>query len=158
MSLHPNLDKLEGLLNNYLNMVQERNARIDALTSELRTERKKKEMMQDRIKKLEAQLKARDETIARLEAVPKPNMPLPGVTVQALGVLCNIHTGYEVRRLNGVIAEKDAEIQRLRDDTGNLSPYERSKLLVIHYKGSESKGKGKGKSSKGKYGKGNFNG
>ena len=127
MSLHSNLDQLEGLLNGWKDMVVERNAKISALSSELETMREdlrvskgEMEKMQDHIKKLEAQLKERDETIARLESIPKPNAPLPGVTVQALGVLCNLHTGYEIRRLYDVIAMKDAEIQRLRDDIDQL--------------------------------------
>ena len=74
------------------------------------------EKLEGQIKSLEARLQERNDHIDRLEAIPKPPAPLPGLTLEALAVLCKQQRSLEIERLRGVIAERDVEIQRLRDE------------------------------------------
>jgi len=74
------------------------------------------EKLEGEIKSLEARLQERNHHIDRLEAIPKPPAPLPGLTLEALAVLCQQQRSLEIERLRRIIAERDVEIQRLRDE------------------------------------------
>ena len=78
------------------------------------------EKLEGQIKSLEARLQERNDHIDRLEAIPKPPAPLPGLTLEALAVLCKQRRSLEIERLRGIIAERDVEIQRLRDELDSL--------------------------------------
>jgi hypothetical protein len=76
--------------------------------------------LEGQINTLEARLQERNDHIDRLEAIPKPPAPLPGLTLEALAVLCKQQRSLEIERLRGIIAERDAEIQRLRDENSEM--------------------------------------
>ena len=88
----------------------------DCMCSALEKLHARIEVLEGKNAALETTLKERNDHIDRLEALPKPSVPLPALTVQALGVLCKQETGLEIRRLQEVIAAKDAEIRQLRED------------------------------------------
>lgn len=67
-----------------------------------------------------AKSKRQQEHINQLEAIPKPCTRLPGITMQALGVVCNQQKSLEIERLREVISEKDAEYDRLRYAVSDL--------------------------------------
>ena len=74
------------------------------------------EKLEGQIKSLEARLQERNDHIDRLEAIPKPPAPLPGLTLEALAVLCQQQKSLEIERLRRILAERDVEIQRIRDE------------------------------------------
>ena len=89
---------------------------IDGASSAVDLMHVRMEKLEGQIKSLEARLQERNDHIDRLEAIPKPPAPLPGLTLEALAVLCKQQRSLEIKRLRGIIAERDVEIQRLRDE------------------------------------------
>jgi uncharacterized coiled-coil protein SlyX len=98
------------------NEVDVKHVVIDGMSSAIDLMHARMERLEGQIKTLEATLQERNDHIDRLEAIPKPPAPLPGLTLQALAVLCKQQRSLEIERLRGVIAERDVEIQRLRDE------------------------------------------
>ena len=77
------------------------------------------DLMHRHVENLKAELQQCKDHIDRLEAIPRPAVPLPGLTMQALGVLCRQQRSLEIERLRAEIVARDAEIQRLRDAMDN---------------------------------------
>jgi len=102
------------------NEVDVKHVVIDGMSSAIDLMHARMERLEGQIKTLEATLQERNDHIDRLEAIPKPPAPLPGLTLDALAVLCKQQRSLEIERLRGVIAERDVEIQRLRDENSEM--------------------------------------
>jgi hypothetical protein len=102
------------------NEVDVNNVVIDGMNSAIDRMHARTARLQGQIKTLEATLQERNDHIDRLEATPKPPAPLPSLTLEALAVLCKQQRSLEIERLRGIIAERDAEIQRLRDENSEM--------------------------------------
>jgi uncharacterized coiled-coil protein SlyX len=89
---------------------------MDGMNGALNKMHARVERMEGQIKSLEDMLQERNDHIDRLEAIPKPPAPLPGITLEALAVLCKQQRSLEIERLRGIVAERDVEIQRLYDE------------------------------------------
>jgi len=89
---------------------------LDGASSAVDVMHVRMEKLEGQIKSLEARSQERNDHIDRLEAIPKPPAPLPGLTLEALAVLCKQQRSLEIERLQRVIAERDVEIQRLCDE------------------------------------------
>ena len=98
------------------NEVDNNNLVIDGMNSAIDRMHARMARLEGQIKTLEATLQERNDHIDRLEAIPKPPAPLPSLTLEALAVLCKQQRSLEIERLRGVIAKRDVEIQRLRDE------------------------------------------
>ena len=47
-------------------------------------------------------------------------MPLPGLTLKALGIVCNQQRNLELEQLRIVVAERDATIKQLRSELADF--------------------------------------
>ena len=101
------------------NEVDVNNVVIDGMNSAIDRMHARMERLERQIKSLEALLQERNDHIDCLEAIPKP-APLPSLTLEALAVLCKQQRSLEIERLRGIIAERDAEIQRLHDENSEM--------------------------------------
>jgi uncharacterized coiled-coil protein SlyX len=102
------------------NEVDVKHVVIDGMSSAIDLMHARMERLEGQIKTLEARLQERNDHIDRLEAIPKPPAPLPSLTLEALAVLCKQQRSLEIERLRGIITERDAEIQRLRDENSEM--------------------------------------
>ena len=93
---------------------------LDGASSAIDRMHARMERLERQIQSLEALLQERNHHFDRLEAIPKPPVPLPSLTLEALAVLCKQQRSLEIERLRGIIAERDAEIQRLRDENSEM--------------------------------------